>query len=58
MPILTSEEYEGVRKMLTECRALLWITGDMVANPGNGISLGVIRTVRWERDLDDANLVT
>ncbi|PZC90155.1 Qor, NADPH:quinone reductase Zn-dependent oxidoreductase, partial [Pyrenophora tritici-repentis] len=56
MPILTSEEYEGVRKMLTECRALLWITGDMVANPGNGISLGVIRTVRWERDLDDANL--
>lgn len=55
---LTTEEYEGLRKMLTECRGLLWITGDMVENPENGMALGLIRTVRWERDLDDANLVT
>lgn len=55
---LTSDDYDGVRKMLTECQALLWITGDMVETPENGMALGLIRTVRWERDLDDANLVT
>jgi len=55
---LTSDEYEGVRKMLTECQSLLWVTGDMVEAPQNSMALGLIRTVRWERDLDDANLVT
>ncbi|USP81656.1 polyketide synthase PKS2 [Curvularia clavata] len=58
LSILTPEDYEGVRKMLTECQALLWITGDMMENPQYGMALGLIRTVRWERDLDDANLVT
>ncbi|EMD62135.1 hypothetical protein GGP41_002398 [Bipolaris sorokiniana] len=55
---LASEDYEGVRKVLTECHALLWVTGDMLETPENSMALGLIRTVRWERDLDDANLVT
>lgn len=55
---LTSDEYEGVRKMLTECKSILWITGDMLEDPENGMALGLLRTLRWERDLDDTNLVT
>jgi SAM-dependent methyltransferase len=55
---LTLDEYTGVRNMLTVCQALLWITGDLVENPQNSMALGLIRTVRWERDLDDTNLVT
>jgi acyl transferase domain-containing protein len=58
LSVLTPEEYDGVRKMLTECHALLWVTGDMVETPENGMAVGLIRTVRWERDLDDTNLVT
>lgn len=55
---LTAEEYEGIRQMLTVCKGLLWLTGDTVESPENGMATGLIRTVRWERDLDSVNLVT
>ncbi|SMQ56221.1 unnamed protein product [Zymoseptoria tritici ST99CH_3D7] len=55
---LTAEEYEGVNTMLTVCKGLLWITGDQEQHPEFGMALGLLRTLRWERDLDEVNLIT
>lgn len=55
---LTADQYEGVRQMLTVCKGLLWVTGDTSETPDYGMATGLIRTVRWERDLDHVNLVT
>lgn len=48
----------SIRRMLTTAAGVLWVTNDMVSNPEISLSTGLIRTVRWERDLDDSNLVT
>ncbi|WPH00651.1 iterative type I polyketide synthase [Acrodontium crateriforme] len=55
---LTKDEYENIKEMLTVCKGLLWIHGDMVEVPELGMILGLLRSNRWERDLDDANLIT
>ncbi|KAL7959326.1 hypothetical protein V8C34DRAFT_280434 [Trichoderma compactum] len=55
---LSQAEYEGVRKMLIEAKGILWVTGDELFNPQYGAITGLMRTTRWERDLDDSNLVT
>ncbi|CAK4031885.1 polyketide synthase [Lecanosticta acicola] len=54
----TVDEYEGIRRMLTVCKGLLWVTADDIQNPNFGMATGLLRTVRWERDLDGVNLVT
>jgi NADPH:quinone reductase-like Zn-dependent oxidoreductase/SAM-dependent methyltransferase len=46
-----------IRRMLTTAAGVLWVTGDTISNPQLSLSTGVIRTARWERDLDDSNLV-
>jgi acyl transferase domain-containing protein len=55
---LPQAEYEGVRKMLVEAKGILWSTGDDLLCPQYGAVTGLMRTTRWERDLDDSNLVT
>jgi hypothetical protein len=55
---MSNEDYDGINKMLTVCKGLLWVTGDQVAQPKLGMATGLIRTVRWERDLDETNLIT
>jgi malonyl CoA-acyl carrier protein transacylase/SAM-dependent methyltransferase len=55
---LSQAEYEGVRKMLIETKSILWVTGDELLCPQYGAITGLMRTNRWERDLDDSNLVT
>ncbi|EHK21956.1 uncharacterized protein TRIVIDRAFT_53518 [Trichoderma virens Gv29-8] len=55
---LSQAEYEGVRKMLIETKSILWVTGDELFCPQYGAITGLMRTNRWERDLDDSNLVT
>ncbi|KAK1807200.1 hypothetical protein LTR12_018457, partial [Friedmanniomyces endolithicus] len=55
---LSQAEYEGVRKMLIETKSILWVTGDELLCPQYGAVTGLMRTNRWERDLDDSNLVT
>jgi acyl transferase domain-containing protein len=55
---LSQAEYEGVRKMLIEAKGILWVTGDELFCPQYGAITGLMRTNRWERDLDDSNLVT
>ena len=55
---LCQAEYEGIRKMLVEAKGILWATGDDLLCPQYGAITGLVRTTRWERDLDDSNLVT
>ena len=55
---LTSCDFENIRQMLCICKGMIWATGDMEQHPEFGMILGLSRTVRWERDIDDANLVT
>lgn len=55
---LSQAEYEGVRRMLIETKSILWVTGDELLCPQYGAIIGLMRTNRWERDLDDSNLVT
>jgi acyl transferase domain-containing protein len=55
---MSQAEYEAVRKMLIEAKSILWVTGDELACPQYGAITGLMRTTRWERDLDDSNLVT
>ena len=55
---LSQAEYEGIRKMLIEAKGILCVTGDDLFCPQYGAITGLMRTTRWERDLDDSNLVT
>ncbi|KAF8850740.1 hypothetical protein BDZ45DRAFT_184816 [Acephala macrosclerotiorum] len=47
-----------MKHLLTTCAGVIWVTGDPMSSPDVSISTGLIRTIRWERDLDDLNLVT
>lgn len=51
-------EYTSLRKMLMECQNLLWVTPDQCDEPFANMSMGLLRTVRWERDADASNIVT
>lgn len=52
----TEDEFNNVRQLLATCGALLWVTGDTTAHPQLNMITGLLRTVRWERDADEANL--
>ena len=55
---LSEQEYECVRQLISTCGGMLWITGDTIQHPEFGICTGLTRTLRWERDVDEANLLT
>ncbi|KAJ5788188.1 hypothetical protein N7457_003178 [Penicillium paradoxum] len=50
-------KYNALKNMLNECQNLLWVTPDPLAQPHASMSLGLLRTVRWERDADGSNIV-
>jgi hypothetical protein len=52
---LQEEAYNSIQHLLTTCDGALWVTGDIEQHPSQDIVVGLIRTVRWERDLDDPN---
>lgn len=54
----SEDEYINIRHLLATCDGLLWVTGDTRANPEYGMITGLLRTVRWERDVDGVNMVT
>ncbi|KAJ5674974.1 uncharacterized protein N7477_004908 [Penicillium maclennaniae] len=51
-------EYTSLKKMLMESENLLWVTPDQGEEPFTNMSMGLLRTVRWERDADCSNIVT
>ncbi|RAL02560.1 type I polyketide synthase [Aspergillus ibericus CBS 121593] len=58
-PILDSLDevaFFQVKHMLTTCNRMLWVTGSN--DPRYQMATGLIRTIRWERDSDDLNLIT
>ncbi|WEW58678.1 hypothetical protein PRK78_004146 [Emydomyces testavorans] len=54
----TEDEFTNIRYLLATCEGALWVTGDFTSNPELNMIAGVIRTVRWERDLEKPNLIT
>ena len=54
---LAQDEFDNIRQMLCICKGMIWITGDTEKHPEFAMMTGLTRTVRWERDVDDANLV-
>lgn len=55
---LNEAQYHDVKKLLTEVEHLLWITTEPQTNPYSSMSMGLLRTVRWERDSDGSNIIT
>ncbi|KAJ5503012.1 Acyl transferase/acyl hydrolase/lysophospholipase [Penicillium fimorum] len=51
-------EYSRLKRTLSECQNLLWVTCNPLTQPHASMSLGLLRTVRWERDADGSNIVT
>ncbi|EEP76468.1 hypothetical protein UREG_01317 [Uncinocarpus reesii 1704] len=54
----TEEEFDNIRHLLATCKGSLWVTGDITASPEFNMIAGLIRSLRWERDLESPNLVT
>ncbi|KFY28180.1 hypothetical protein V491_00592, partial [Pseudogymnoascus sp. VKM F-3775] len=55
---LAMTEYNNIQHLLVTCAGIIWITGDILTNPSFNMITGLTRTVRWERDIDEVNLVT
>lgn len=51
-------EYAALKKTLMSCERMLWVTPDTRDEPFSNMSMGLLRTVRWERDADGSNIVT
>lgn len=51
-------EFKSLRKILEDCNRMLWLTPDPRDQPFSNMSMGLLRTIRWERDLDGSNIVT
>jgi NADPH:quinone reductase-like Zn-dependent oxidoreductase/SAM-dependent methyltransferase len=51
-------QYNTLKELLNESENLLWVTADPEINPYASMSLGLLRTVRWERDSDTSNIIT
>ena len=55
---MTDTAMASIRHVLTTAVRILWVTKDMTGSPEAAMVNGIIRTLRWERDLDESNLVT
>ncbi|KAL7898810.1 hypothetical protein HDV64DRAFT_291566 [Trichoderma sp. TUCIM 5745] len=55
---LTEERYNQLNHIIATSDGVLWVAGDFEKDPSQYMTTGLIRTVRWERDLDAPNLVT
>lgn len=55
---INQEEFIALRPMLMECPNILWVTPNPSDQPLTSMSIGLLRTVRWERDADGSNIAT
>jgi NADPH:quinone reductase-like Zn-dependent oxidoreductase/SAM-dependent methyltransferase/malonyl CoA-acyl carrier protein transacylase len=58
MENISESDYLGIRKLIATGGGLLWVTGNSIVKPELDMILGVLRTVRWERDLEPACLAS
>lgn len=54
---LTTAEFKLLQQLVNTAGGLLWLTLDPHENPHMALASGLLRTVRWERDLDGSDLV-
>lgn len=55
---LDGNTFHAIRELITGSDLLLWVTGDPLRQPEFQMATGLIRTVRWELDRNNLNLVT
>ncbi|KAH8802508.1 hypothetical protein F5884DRAFT_683224 [Xylogone sp. PMI_703] len=55
---MSEDTMSNIRHMLTTAAGIIWVTKDAIVNPEMAMINGIIRTLRWERDLDESNLIT
>lgn len=53
----TEAEFKLLQQLICTAGGLLWLTLDPYENPQMALMSGLLRTVRWERDLDGSDLV-
>jgi NADPH:quinone reductase-like Zn-dependent oxidoreductase len=53
---LDKEAFYNIKHFLLSSTWLVWVSGDATENPTLGLATGLIRSVRWERDFDAADL--
>lgn len=55
---LTEQTFQSIQLLLGTCQNLLWVTGDPDQRPKAAMVSGLVRTMRWERHGDAANVIT
>lgn len=50
--------YQELKWLLLTCHNLLWISTDDTDHPKAALSTGLVRTLRWEREMDKINFLT
>lgn len=55
---LDEDAFKAIKNLLLRCNKLLWIMGDPVDQPQLNMAIGLLRTLRWERDAEGVNFVT
>ncbi|KAJ5151089.1 Acyl transferase/acyl hydrolase/lysophospholipase [Penicillium canariense] len=55
---IKQEEFYALRTVLMECPNILWLIPDPAIQPLTSMSMGLLRTIRSERDADGCNIVT
>lgn len=50
--------YTKIKGLLMECSNILWLVPSPEYDPFCTMSMGLLRTVRWERDADGSNILT
>ncbi|KAJ5295280.1 hypothetical protein PENANT_c001G08927 [Penicillium antarcticum] len=51
-------EYDTLKEILTKCQNILWVTTESQYRQHASMSLGLLRSLRWERDADGSNIIT
>lgn len=52
------EQWTAMRKLLAVASGVIWTTTDPIENPKVGLSTGLLRTLRWEREQNGCDLTT
>ncbi|KAK4496779.1 hypothetical protein PRZ48_012762 [Zasmidium cellare] len=55
---LDEATFASIKHILLTAGKFLWVTCDQASDPLVSMMMGIIRTTRWERDVDQPNLTT
>ncbi|KAI1873888.1 uncharacterized protein JN550_003157 [Neoarthrinium moseri] len=55
---VTEVDFYKLKLVLDTCTKVLWVMDDPVDDPETAMCIGLIRTIKWERDPDGVNFTT